>query len=146
MIKNYSTAVMLVNSNIRAMYTVYEPLKENPGQKRTMFKTLDPDLKVGDLVLVPSGTRFGFNVNEIIEADVKVDYESSNQVLWIASKIELSDYNNNIAMEAEMTDALRDSEEHRKREEIKASMFAAMDAGVLQGLKIAQIAPPAKKE
>lgn len=136
---NYSTAVMLVNPKIRAILTIYQPIEKTPNQGKYMFKTLDPDLKVGDLVLVPSDTRFGFTVNKIVEVDAEVDFDSSVQVKWIAAKVDVEQYESIVKMEAEMIDAIRTSENHKKRETMKNNMFAAMDAGVLQNLQIAQI-------
>lgn len=66
---NYTTAVFLINKNVRAVMCNYEPDAEH---KTTMFKTLDTAIRVGDFVIVPTKTRHGMTVSKIVEVDVDV--------------------------------------------------------------------------
>lgn len=144
---NYSTAVMLVNANIKAMRTIYQP--ENASQKnsqqRYTFKTIDENIKVGDLVLVPTDTRFGFTVNEVVEAnvEVEVDFDSNVQMKWIVGKVDLQAYEKILAMEATMIDAIKTGELRKRREDIKKNTLDAFTNGELDKLDIAKLGAPA---
>lgn len=136
---NYSTSVMLVNASIRAMKTIYEPDTGNIKQTGYAFKTLDPTLKVGDLVLVPTNTRFGFTVNKIIEADVDVDFDSNIEFKWIAAKVDLTDYENTLAMESEAIALIKKGELRKRRETIMQNTLDAVSAGAISNLRIAHV-------
>lgn len=54
---NYSTAVILLNKNIRTVQATYEPDRVGVDAKRSIFKTFDSSIQVDDIVVVPSTTR-----------------------------------------------------------------------------------------
>lgn len=128
---NYSTAVMLINQNIRAVLISYETDKDGKGiRPYTMFKTLDRSIKVGDLVVVPTDTRHKNTVVRVEEVDVDVDFESPVKVDWIAAKVDMSSYVNIQIEESKWIDALKASEKRRKREDIKKNMLEMYDEGI----------------
>lgn len=120
---NYSTAVMLINPNIRAIKTIYEPDPDNRKGPRTIFKTLDKSIKKGDYVVVPSDTRHKKTLVLVDEVDVEVDFESSVEVKWVVSKVTVSDYVHVLGEETKWIEALKASEIRKKREEIKKNML-----------------------
>lgn len=81
---NFSTAVFLINDKARAIKAVYEP---HDGVKQTTFKTLDPDIKKDDLVVVATGTRHGFTVVKVVETDLSIDFKDKTEMCWIVSKL-----------------------------------------------------------
>jgi hypothetical protein len=91
-----STAVMLINPNIRAIKTTYEPDPTN-GIKvpRYIFKTLDKTIKPGDFVVVATDTRWGLTVVKVDEVDVDVDFEASTPTKWVISKVDTDTAANN---------------------------------------------------
>lgn len=120
---NYSTAVMLINSNIRAIKTIYEPDTDKQKQSRYLFKTLDKDIKVGDFVVVPTDTRHNMTVVEVVEVDADVDFESGVEIKWIMSRVDMEKISNVLAEETKWIEALKASEKRKKREEIKKNML-----------------------
>ena len=140
---NYSTAVMLVNKSIRAVRTIYQPeiASDRTKQTRYTFKTIDENIKVGDLVLVPTDTRFGFTVNEVVEVDIDVDFDSNVQVKWVVSKVDLKAYEEIHAMENRLIDVIKKGELRKRRETIMQNTLDAATAGEIEGLDIAKLSP-----
>ena len=140
---NYSTAVMLINENIRAVKVIYEPELQANGSKRTqtpyLFKTLDQSIKNGDYVVVPTTTRHGMTVVQVLEADAEVDFESSVEIKWLIGKVDLTDSTKIAAEEAKCIEALKLSEKNRKRNEIKKNLLATYEDAGLEKLAIANM-------
>ncbi len=137
---NYSTAVMLLNDNIRAVNVTYEPDESAyDTAKRTMYKTLDASLKVGDLVVVPTDTRHKFTIAKVDEVDVEVDFESTTQVDWIAGNAPIDLYEDILAKENEMITVVKASEKRAKREEIRKNMMGLQEENKLETLAIANM-------
>lgn len=125
---NFSSAVMLFNKNIRAVATIYdlEPLPGNGVSKtpmRTIYKTLDPAIVVGDLVIIPTDTRYKMSVVKVVETDVEVDYDSPAELKWIIGTIDRLSYDKVLKMEAQAIEMIRSAEKRRKREELAASIL-----------------------
>lgn len=114
-----SKIVLLINESARAMVGVYEDTG-SPAE----FKTLDPTIQVDDLVVVESGTRHGMTVVKITEADVDLDFEANKEVKWIVCRINTEAHNDLLRQEREAINAANSAERRRKREELRASMFA----------------------
>ena len=141
---NYSTAVMLINPAIRAVKTLYEP--DVPGrapQAGYTFKTLDQTIKVGDLVIVPTDTRFNFTVNKVIDVDVEVDFDAPFAFKWIVAKFDIENYENILSMEAAAIDVIKKGELRKRREDIKKNSLDAAVAGEIDTLAIARLGAPA---
>lgn len=133
---NYSTAIMLVNDNIRAIRCAYEPTQE--GTKEYIFKSLDKTIKVGDLVVVPSTTRYKRAVVKVTEVDAEVDYDSTVQVEWIVGKIDNADYAAIKNAEQQAIDKIKSAEKLRKKAELRDKLLAH-DQELLSGLPIADM-------
>lgn len=138
---NYSTAVMLINQNIRAIKTIYEPdvITSRP-QERYIFKTLDNSIKKGDFVVVPTDTRHKLTVVLVDEVDVEVDFESDVEIKWVVSRVSIEESKKVLLEETKWIEALKDSEKRRKREEIKKNMLAMYDGEkTMESLPIANM-------
>lgn len=114
-----SLIVFLINDTVRAIKGRYEE-----GGVDTIFKTLDPDIKVDDFVVVQSGTRHGMTVVKVVAVDVDVDLESSIDVLWAVQKIDMNAFGVTLAQEAKAISAVQAAEKARKRDELRKSLFA----------------------
>lgn len=136
---NYTTAVMLINQNIRAVHCVYEPETEYSKPERKMFKTLDPELKEGDYVVVPTETRHKMTVMQVVAVDVDVDFESSIKIDWIVDRVNVEANQLILDEEAMWIDKLKQSEKRRKREEIKKNMLDMHKDDGLEDMAIAQM-------
>lgn len=104
---NYSTAVFLINDRVRAVQGTYEAGDTAP---KTMFKTFDRALKVGDFALVPTNTRHNMTVVKITDVDVEFDIETHQQVSWIIGRIDLASYEQMQAQEQEAIKTIQSAE------------------------------------
>lgn len=134
---NYSTAVFLINKNARAVRATYEA---ETSAKRTLFKTFDPSIAVDDLVIVPTETRHRFTVVKIVETDVDLDFDTTENVQWIVGRLDLANHNMRLQQEQAAIAAIKSAELRRKREELNKAMFAD-HAESLKALPIAQSDP-----
>lgn len=121
---NFSAVAFLVSDKVRAVRVSYE---EN-GKEYT-FKTQDQSLVKNDLVIVPTNTRHGFTVCKVIELDVDVDFENpAIEYKWIAGKIDKTAYDTLLKQEETMLAEVRQAETRKKREQLRATMFANQEA------------------
>lgn len=117
---NYTTAVFLINKNVRAVLCNYEP---DAQDKKVMFKTLDPKIKEGDLVIVPTKTRHGFTVSKVVETDVDVDFDSQTLVNWLVCKVDPADYEATLTQESDAIQVIKSAEKTKKRNELAAALL-----------------------
>lgn len=134
---NYSTAVMLINPSIRAVMGKYE---EN-GNADT-FKTLNPDVKVDDYVVVESGTRWELTVVKITAVDTDVDFDATRIMRWIVAKVDMSMHQKLKDMENAAIELIKKGELRKRREDIKKNTLDAVSAGEIDNLEIAKLANP----
>lgn len=135
---NYTTAIFLINRNVRAVAAIYEAGDTAP---RTLFKTLRADLQLGDLCVVPTNTRHNFTVVKLVDLDVDVDFDSQVPMAWIVAKIDQTEHDKIVGQEQTAVAAIKSAEMRKKRdllreslladklEEIKALPIAAMENG-----------------
>lgn len=117
-----SRIVFLINDDVRAIAATYE---EN--QKPTIFKTLDPDIEVDDLVVVETNTRHQMTVVKVTEIDVDVDIDSGQEINWVVHRVDQNVHDDIISKEQEAIRVVNNAEKRRKKEELRASVFAAAE-------------------
>lgn len=131
---NYSTALFLVRNDVRAVAISYEVDTEGKGKRPfTTFKTMDPNIKVGDFVVIPTDTRHSMTVVRVEEADIEVDYDSPVQIGWVVGPVDVEPYKAILSAENEAVTAIKSAEKRRKQEELAAKLIA--DNPDLQRLK-----------
>lgn len=118
---NYSTAVFLINKNLRAVLATYEA---EDTAKRTLFKTFDESINPGDFVIVPTDTRHRMTVCKVVEVDVDVDFDAPGPVMWIIGKIDKTGYEQTLGQEAVAIQKIKSAELRKKREDLASSMLA----------------------
>lgn len=128
-----SLIVFLINDHVRAVKGIYEE-----GGTAATFKTLDPDIRVGDFCVVQSTTRLNMTVFKVVEVDVDVDLESNVDVPWVVQRIDMDAFNGTLAQEQKAISAVQAAEKARKREELRKSLFANHEA-TINALEIAHI-------
>lgn len=138
---NYSTAVLVMNQEARCVKTIYEPDTQNVKQTREMFKTFDKSLKVGDFVVVPTGTRFNLTVCQIVETDVDDWMDTHKELGWVVGRVDMADSEKVKAWEASAIEALKDAEKRKRRRELQASMTEAMNEKEKEGLALMLASP-----
>lgn len=129
---NYSTAVMLINNNIRAIHVIYESDTATTKVKRMMFKTLDQNLIVGDMVVVPTDAdhRHGFTIAKVTDVDVDVDFDADEQIKWIAGVFARANYDNLLIEENRYIDLIKKGEQLKRRKDIAANLDALKVEGL----------------
>lgn len=141
---NYSLAVLLLNDNCRAIRAIYEPDPKDeklPKPKRELFKTFDETVAVGDIVMVPSGTRHCVTSVKVVETDVEWDVHTSGEVKWIIGKVDQSEFNKLKAMEENAISAIKESEKTAARKKMRNEMFEHMDAAAINQIELANVGP-----
>lgn len=139
---NYSTAVMLFNAEIRAVKVSYEPNFPNGG---AIFKTLDPDIVVGDYVTIPTNTRHNMTVARVEDVDVEIDFDDSTQIGWVVSRVPVSEYEGILKDEQQWIAEMKKAQNRKKKEDIKKNMvdMYQADGHSLETLAIAGRKPAA---
>lgn len=145
---NPHTALFLIRKDCRAMLCAYEAEVDGKlpqGEKPRMFKTLDPDIKKGDLVLCETETRHKLCVFKVHEVDVDVDFRDGAYhapIPWIVDKVNGNTLAGLKAAESEIMSRIRQKDKERLRAEMAATM--AKDYGdAFSDLPIAIQAQPA---
>ena len=118
---NLSTAIMLVNESVRAVKVSYDTDYKN-NNPNYFFKTLDPNLKVDDYVVVPTDTRHGMTVCKVTEIDFIVDFNAPVQYRWIVGKVDNKGYEDVLQQEGQVLAKIAKSEENKMRAELRANM------------------------
>ncbi len=132
---NYSTAVMLLNPAVRAIACSYEPGPKGGKPSTYVFKTLDPAIKPGDYVVVPTETRWEMTINRVEEVDVEFDFDSSVQLKWIIDRIDAGGIQKILDEEAKAIEIIKKAENRKKREDLRANV-AALRTEELQNLEL----------
>ena len=114
----------------------YEP---GDGKKGTLFKTFDPDVDIGDLIVVPTDTRVGLTVCVVSEVDVDVDFKHGSETAhWIVDVVDPSSYSDVVEKERQALRTMRQAELHQQREDMANAMFANQKE-LLAKIEIAKI-------
>jgi hypothetical protein len=136
---NYSTAIFLINPKVRAIAAVYEPDTDTRKSPRTIFKTFDQTLSVGDYILVPTDTRHKMTVNKVVEVDLEPDLESHACMQWVIGVVDKAAYEDVLAQENRAIDLMKAAEKTHAREELRKKMLAHVDEGKLAALQITRM-------
>lgn len=144
---NYSTAVMLFNSDIKAVRVSYDPndLDKDQKPKTYLFKTLDPDIKTGDFVTIPTDTRHKLTVAKVEDTESEVDFDSTLEIKWIISRVPTEEYAGILADEQQWIAEMKKAQNRKKKEDIKKNMIEMYqaDGASLETLAIAGRKPAA---
>jgi hypothetical protein len=122
---NYSTAIFLVNKDVRAVSVSYERDAEGRGVKPfEPFKTMDPSLGVGDMVVIPTATRHRMTVVRVEEVDFEIELDSTAQLSWIIGPVDTGAYDAIAAQEAHAIERIKSAEKAAKRKELADKLLA----------------------
>lgn len=125
---NHSLSVFLINNHARAVMVRYEP--DRGGDKDVLFKTLDETIKVDDLVVIPTGTRYRFTVAKVTAVDVDVDYSSPTKAEWILGRVDTGEYDQLVADENKAIAKLKAIEAKQMRNKLMADLLAIDGEGI----------------
>ena len=125
---NYSTAIFLVNKDVRAVAVSYEQDAVTGKGKMPfiVFKSMDHDLEVGQFVVVPTDTRHQMTVVRVeeIRDGSTVDLDSGTPMKWIVDQVTLAPYETILAQEAAGIERIKSAELNRRREELRDKLLA----------------------
>lgn len=139
--QNHSTLIFLVNDEVRAVAVTYEKIdlsqdttkmKYNPEylsagrlpKGAVIFKTMDPDLKVDDFVIVPTDTRHGMTVCKVVAVDVEIDYTSMEECHWIVGTVDTREFERLRQQEDKMIQAVKAAKVNESRNKLRDSLLA----------------------
>ncbi len=141
---NSSLAGFLINDKLRLIRAIYERDEPTRQANREHFKTLDPNIKVGDQVVVPApqNQRHGFTIVKVTDVDVPVDFDLREDVRWIVQRVEFQPYSVVIQQEAEAMAKIREVETEARKAQLRKAMFGS-SADDMKALSFAQAKPQA---
>ncbi len=131
-----SREIFLINDQVKALKAEYEP-----DGTRSLLKTFDPTIKVGDYLVVQSTTRHKITTVKVTEVDVDFDMHGTVPMQWVISKVDLTIHAQMIEDESAAIRKLADLRLRREREQLRETMLGNY-ASEIDGLAIAQIAAP----
>lgn len=121
---NRSKVIFVLNDSVRACLAIFE--KDDPDRnikiKREMIKTLDPSIKIGDLVNVETGTRHGVSVMKVVDVDVEVNFGDDENVRWVVGKVDMTGFASIVEQENQAISAIRKAELKKERKDLRASL------------------------
>ncbi|MCK5444990.1 MAG: hypothetical protein KAI73_05155 [Rhodospirillaceae bacterium] len=138
---NYSTAIFLINTDVRAIAVTYEKIdlaqdttqmKYQPAylaggqlpKDAVVFKTMNKDIKVSDFVIVPTDTRHGMTVCKVVATDIEIDYDSDKECHWLIGTVNTANFEEIRQQEEKAILAIKAAEVNTKREELSKSLIA----------------------
>lgn len=137
---NYSTAVFLINDDVRGLYVTYAPDRADNRERRYLVKTLDQTIEVGDYVVVPStiDDRFNLAIARVTDTDPDIDFDSTTVVPWVVQRIDMADFNQTIELEEVAIQKIKEADLAKRKRNLAASL---MSAAKLKALPLAKIKP-----
>lgn len=117
---NLSAAVMLVNKAVRPLRAEYDPDNYKNNSPYKNFKTIDPTLKKGDLVVVETGTRHGFTIAKVTEIDFAVDFNDPTPWHW-AAKFDADTFKAILETDEKIRHKVAKIQENKMRQELMAA-------------------------
>ena len=117
---NYSKAIFLLSDVVRAVAVTYE---EGDNAPRTLFKTLDPSISVGDYVVVQTGTRHHMTVCKVVETDIDLDLDSGEEIKWIIGTVHTADFDDLVRQEEEAIAKIKSAEKQKRRKELRKALL-----------------------
>jgi hypothetical protein len=122
---NLSCAIMLVNDSVRPVRVSYDPDVPKNNNLYRLFKTLDPDIKKDDYVIVPTNTRHGYTAVKVEEVDFIVNYDGGEQWDWIVGKVDKDAHDKLKEQEGVVLNRIGKAEENRKKDELRKALGLA---------------------
>lgn len=142
---NNSTAIFLIEDKVRCVAVGYDfdEVRGKPiARSIKTFKTLNPDIKVDDLVVIPTETRVGFTVGKVVEVDLQVDFNSTEIMRWIVTNFSTDEYESIRVQEGGLISKVNDANREALRKKLAADLLAA--SGPVGGIQLGLGAPTTK--
>lgn len=131
---NFATSIFVINQACRMVVAEYDP--ENQRDKRVNYKTLDPSISKGDLVVVPTDTRQKFTVVKVVDVDIPVDFDQPGDIRWVVGKVDISHHQQLLADESVAIKTLQGAEQRRRAKEMLALVIGDANSETVKGLAL----------
>lgn len=119
---NPSTALFLINDDMRAIRCQYEP----EGTTR-ILKTMDQTIQVDDIVVVETSTRHYFTCVKVTEVDVLFDYKSNSEMDWIIDKVDVKKFEHLKDQEKTAVQTIQKVQRNREREQLQKDLMEGQE-------------------
>lgn len=116
-----SRHVFLINDSCRAIEVQYDPEYATGSQT---YKTLNPDIKKDDIVVVPTNTRAGFTCVKVVGVDVNINIQSESLIEWIVDKVDIESHEKLVADEKDASDTIQKAKLKSEREKLREELLA----------------------
>lgn len=117
-----SRAVFLISDDIRCVMASYEVDHHGKPTSENEFKTLDPDIKIGDFVVVETDTRWKMTVCRVEKIDVDPDLDSNEPMRWVVDTVDRRAFNQASKQESDAMTAINQAERRKRRKELREAM------------------------
>ena len=122
---NYSIAIFLMSDKVRGILATYE---DHEGAEKKFFKTLDPDIKPDDYVVVETDTRHHMTVCKVTDVDVEVDIDTDANIKWIIGVVRRADFDALKAHEDQAITAVKKAEKRKRRNDMAQALKEDLEA------------------
>lgn len=136
---NYSTMAFLSSDEVIAVKCIFEDAnfkayredEVSPSKvrlykpKEYTYKSLDKNLKEGDLVLVEcegASNHFGYCVVKVVEVDTEIDFDNSIKYKWIVGKLDQAQIDNILKTEQELIKKVKKMEKANKAKQVREAL------------------------
>ena len=116
-----SKTIFLFNDDVRAVKAVYDPDKPEEAK---VFKTMIPDLKVDDFVLVKADYRWGMTTCKVTEIDIEPDLDSQKKMNWVIMRLDLTEHEKLVEYEEKALAQISKANKKKKRRELADTVLA----------------------
>lgn len=122
---NLSASIMLVDKTVRPVRVEYDPELKYNNSPILKFMTIDPSIKLDDLVIVETHTRHKFTIVKVVEIDFPVDFHDQTPWGWVAQKFDKSAFDKIKATETAIRGRVAKAQEDKARRELADAMGIA---------------------
>jgi hypothetical protein len=118
---NYSTAIFLFRADVRAIDCTYEDDEDAP---RYTYKSMNPNIKVDDYVLIPTKTRHCMTVAKVAAVDIAHDPDWDFDMQWIIGVVDTREHESILDQEKRAITKIKGAEKRRQREGLAEALRA----------------------
>lgn len=146
-IQNLSKVILLIApGKFFPIVGVYEPdieatdSKAARPAKRETLKCFDRNVKVGDMVVVSSGTRWGVTTMRVEKIDgVDVDFDSKEEMRWVIQRVDMETFTGVQEFETAAINRVRDADRQNTQRALAKALEDAIGGPITDLPKL----PPA---
>ncbi len=114
---NLKTAIFIVNPSTRCIKVSYQ------DGNFQFAKTINPHIKVDDLVVIPTSTRHGFTVVKVVEVDVLFNLAGTGDMAWVHQIVDKDGYENLVEQEKKILETVQKADMRRERAQMAETLI-----------------------